>query len=1118
MNNSTDVSPSHVQSPVRFHENAVAAILTARDTVVDGKLIRGIAPNCKIMPVVFWHDSLGGKEEAVIMLNKAVKYVISKQLENPDKRFIINLSYGFNNYFDVDSIALVTKLDSCEMLDIPVFISAGNQNTNVKFPANLDKSSAVTLTTDNATAGVFDQIDFTRTSGEELDFGTPGSLTTVWGGNTPFAAFHSTSAACPQAAGVAALLLSYDNNLTVQEVREILRTSADKIDSIDANYQYDEHLRKHSIYIGYGLINAYRALDKIELSFTNDAEGVQNTGQVKVNQNILNYGNSRSSFLGEVISYEPGDTLIQTPTDLTKFYRWNVFFSNSERDYYNEFLFAPFMEEYSYTINSDYKKTKPLTVRNLLEGSIEGGDIWFGERNIDERNVISGHTEDAFIYQHQTVEAKYLAEATDVIADVAGTNWKFLSWENGSTNRIRDNIQVSEQTPSIMSAIYKGSLRSGTTSALRGPSQRKIARTSDGTLHIVYESMGKVWYEINTINEWLFVPLINENEPIIPLSNGQAKYPAITVRGNNSLVVYQENVNGQSDIVIKYFYSNYAESEKRISTSESYGIDLTPVLSFSTSDELMVIWRESTGLKYAVCSIVDSQLSNPIDIGSIPNTTSASLNPSIAGIYNSGLSSTQYHIVWQEGNNSIKYVMYYDGGGQKFFNVNIISNGSGYDEHWNPEVTVVNQLPVAGWAAKRTQIGELPGPIQTKTNAFGGGGGGTQIIKRGVIRKQTAYGIWSSTFTSYGDNILDISLNTAGGAYGFTFSGENEFQFDAYSLATKGITSYAPTAIYNISSDGGFYFLSNGISTNNMTGLDIDLVDQLDVNDPPFGMRVNNPFSLSKVSSKDSIYIGREGITTRDSIQFYFTFGEIFVNGNQIFFTEIPDTLNKINNTQKLNKFLESEPFAIDDNSVFTYGMMCGLADSLDQNMALEKNEYINFKIELLDDHSKQVLGVYNEITFTSEDTSFYSNKNYNVELKGVGNKTARLRLRISDNFKQEYTIGNLFIEDTLIYKKSYQNIHFKGDLLVKDYDLVQNYPNPFNPATTIKDQIPKSGHVKLRVYDILGREVTTLVNEYLEDGRYEAVFNANELSSGVYIYRLEVNDFVTSKKMMLVK
>jgi len=85
-------------------------------------------------------------------------------------------------------------------------------------------------------------------------------------------------------------------------------------------------------------------------------------------------------------------------------------------------------------------------------------------------------------------------------------------------------------------------------------------------------------------------------------------------------------------------------------------------------------------------------------------------------------------------------------------------------------------------------------------------------------------------------------------------------------------------------------------------------------------------------------------------------------------------------------------------------------------------------------------------------------------------------------------------------------------------FDLSQNYPNPFNPMTSIKYQIPKSSFVKISVYNILGVEVRTLVNEEQSVGSYEVKLDANGLSSGVYFYKIQAGEFVQSKKMLLTK
>jgi hypothetical protein len=85
-------------------------------------------------------------------------------------------------------------------------------------------------------------------------------------------------------------------------------------------------------------------------------------------------------------------------------------------------------------------------------------------------------------------------------------------------------------------------------------------------------------------------------------------------------------------------------------------------------------------------------------------------------------------------------------------------------------------------------------------------------------------------------------------------------------------------------------------------------------------------------------------------------------------------------------------------------------------------------------------------------------------------------------------------------------------------YSLSHNYPNPFNPTTKISYGIPKDGLVNLKIYNILGREVATLVNGEMKAGYYDLEFNASHLASGVYFYRIRVNDFVATRRMMLVK
>jgi hypothetical protein len=90
--------------------------------------------------------------------------------------------------------------------------------------------------------------------------------------------------------------------------------------------------------------------------------------------------------------------------------------------------------------------------------------------------------------------------------------------------------------------------------------------------------------------------------------------------------------------------------------------------------------------------------------------------------------------------------------------------------------------------------------------------------------------------------------------------------------------------------------------------------------------------------------------------------------------------------------------------------------------------------------------------------------------------------------------------------------------LIIDEFKLNQNYPNPFNPTTTISFQLPQREFVTLKIYDTLGREVRKLVDKELKQGKYEVDFNASNLSSGIYFYRLQSDSFISTKKLILLK
>jgi len=136
---------------------------------------------------------------------------------------------------------------------------------------------------------------------------------------------------------------------------------------------------------------------------------------------------------------------------------------------------------------------------------------------------------------------------------------------------------------------------------------------------------------------------------------------------------------------------------------------------------------------------------------------------------------------------------------------------------------------------------------------------------------------------------------------------------------------------------------------------------------------------------------------------------------------------------------------------------------------------------------------------------------------------TDSLNLTLNPNLTLiNYRLKQIDNDGTLAYSKiitvDLSKITGIEEKIPAEFSLSQNYPNPFNPTTTIQYSIPKTSFVSLKIYDVLGKEVASLVNEELSAGVYDRTFNAANLSSGIYFYTLRANNFTATKKLMLVK
>jgi hypothetical protein len=146
--------------------------------------------------------------------------------------------------------------------------------------------------------------------------------------------------------------------------------------------------------------------------------------------------------------------------------------------------------------------------------------------------------------------------------------------------------------------------------------------------------------------------------------------------------------------------------------------------------------------------------------------------------------------------------------------------------------------------------------------------------------------------------------------------------------------------------------------------------------------------------------------------------------------------------------------------------------------------------------------------------SSFAPGQNLNLEWRNIsaGNPFTKVFAYVGVLNTEITNSANHFMENGLI------PVNQISSSVPSEYSLAQNFPNPFNPETKISFTLPESGNVTLKVFDLSGKEIASIVNGKLSAGKYEFSFNGNGLSSGVYFYRISANQFNETKRMILVK
>ncbi|MBZ0180944.1 MAG: hypothetical protein K8F60_00670, partial [Melioribacteraceae bacterium] len=559
----------------------------------------------------------------------------------------------------------------------------------------------------------------------------------------------------------------------------------------------------------------------------------------------------------------------------------------------------------------------------------------------------------------------------------------FAGWTDDFTQSASRTISPDDNE--TYTALYKYKNHSNNTNGFAGNGQKKVARRNN-ELFKVYESMDKIWLESSSDNGVTW-SIKNGGKPIV---SADAKHPSVAFEDGTwrMFMVYQQGESIRLALIDASLSTNNLQADVEVLNSNS-GIEDYPVVSVvldNTENKILVVYRRTgfgAGLYYSLYKVDGyGNLSYENSYGIISGTNEYSQNPSIGSLVDQS-SPYKFHLVYQQSG-AIYYKKYsLSGTTISQINSSTISIGSGFTNNYNPSITILSDnSPVVSWVGFREIVsgGGLSKTLDVTTE------------ERIVMRRGYSSGSWSSTFYKYDNGVNTPNIASAGNTYAFGWS-------DKSANVNKIVRSDLLTVQHSTSIQGKDVQLLGADQLNSMK------FSTLNTNQSPYqiiNMSIPDPYEMSKLSSL-AIANGREGIVSKGEAGFYYLIGDVVLDQTTINFTELTDETT-IGNETELNSYLTTKEFTINNNSDLTFSVRFGTVDSVTTANTLNDNEYVRFRVELVDAATNELLGTFSSVEYTKTNLYQYNNIGYSVNTDGIGNKKVKIRLSVEDNVEAEYT------------------------------------------------------------------------------------------------------------------
>jgi hypothetical protein len=686
-----------------------------------------------------------------------------------------------------------------------------------------------------------------------------------------------------------------------------------------------------------------------------------------------------------------------------------------------------------------------------------------------------------------------------VVADVTGTSHLDVVPSSPTTYSyyIRAHINDYEGPSSSTVVAHPFHLKSTSSGVAATSGQRKVIRDSDGNYHLAFESGGGLWYSksTNSGSSWSA-----EDGLLLTTDDVIIRSPSITVIDNSSgadhvLMVFDAHTPPDG-------YSMVARVTDASSGSVLWDEPIGQGSGWSGSNQTNPVVGYAKGLHqdpYALCLWTDAssgklRMSARDPNNSDPDTrwsameeisSVATLDPSIAPF--SG-TSDQWSFAWVQSDNLYYNQMYAEA--DPTFNSGasyLVADGS-YEE-----------IEVAKPSVARLQDGKV-GVCWEEYNS--------ELLRRFIKYKERASnGAWSSTkswggsqtSTYYYTPSLSANTSTTDVLLAWRY-GTSQLRYvkrasGVWGSVTDLATGYDPTLSVGHTNPSSELVLWRSGSSSPFT-IGKQIIDYI-----PQRIQGIAGNTLSPVSAE----AGRGGKIIFENGMINLAVLRATINDVPLSFLPLNDTL-RIRTRQELESFLVTDPFV--GTGTLSLELLYTASGDIPDGVTFHG---------LIRDASTQqtlsvarsFLGLRDTIVTLSIPLS-YRDRSVTLALRAVGAVGAQ-----SFEAEEWFLVDE---PDSMAMLKPEVVENLKGKEIPTRWYLHQNYPNPFNPQTTIKYELPEDAVVNLKVYDLLGREVLTMVDGIEPAGYYEVSLDGSNLATGVYLYRLNAGNFSDIKKMLVIK